>query len=143
MVYSASSGTTLLSEGGDSSYYLKRYLVSAGIGLFLLTFLARHGLGPCGGSARSCSPWRWPLVLVLVLGFGMWEEMERGAGSAPARSSPTLGIAKLALVLYAASFLAAQPERARSFGGAWRPLLIVGAVLAGLVVIEPDLAPRS
>jgi cell division protein FtsW len=29
MVYSASSGTSLLSHGGDSSEYLKRYLVSA------------------------------------------------------------------------------------------------------------------
>ena len=43
MVYSASSGTSLLSHGGDSSQYLKRYLVSAGLGLLALSFFSRHG----------------------------------------------------------------------------------------------------
>ena len=33
MVYSASSGTSLLQGGGDSSMYLKRYLMSAALGL--------------------------------------------------------------------------------------------------------------
>ena len=78
------------------------------------------------------------LVLVLIPGFGMEVNGARrwlGAGSFQLQPSE---IAKLALILYAASFLAARPERARSLGG-MRPLLIVGAVLAGLVVIEPDL----
>src|SRR5438093_5100494 len=44
MVYSSSSGTTLLTHGGDSSYYLKRYLASAIIGMGLLTLLSRSGL---------------------------------------------------------------------------------------------------
>jgi len=139
MVYSASSGTTLLSEGGDSSYYLKRYLVSAGIGLFFLSFLTRHGLG----AVRRLSPVVLAvalggLVLVLVPGFGMGVNGARrwlGAGSFQIQPSE---IAKLALILYAAAFIAAKPERARSLGGV-RPLLIVGIVIAGLVVIEPDL----
>ena len=139
MVYSASSGTTLLSEGGDSSYYLKRYLVSAGIGLFLLSFLTRHGLG----AVRRLSPVVLAvalggLVLVLVPGFGMGVNGARrwlGAGAFQIQPSE---IAKLALILYAATFIAANPERARSLGGV-RPLLIVGMVMAGLVVIEPDL----
>jgi cell division protein FtsW len=139
MVYSSSSGTSLLSEGGDSSFYLKRYLVSAAIGLFLLSFLTRHGLG----AVRRLSPVVLAvafggLLLVLIPGFGMEVNGARrwlGAGSFQLQPSE---IAKLALILYAASFLAANPERARSLGGV-RPLLIVGAGLAGLVVIEPDL----
>ena len=139
MVYSSSSGTTLLTEGGDSSYYLKRYLVSAAIGLFLLSFLTRHGLG----AVRRLSPVVLAvavggLVLVLIPGFGMEVNGARrwlGAGSFQLQPSE---IAKLALILYAASFLAANPERARSLGGV-KPLLLVGAALAGLVVIEPDL----
>ena len=44
MVYSASSGTSLLSHDGDSSQYLKRYLVSAALGLLALRFFARNGV---------------------------------------------------------------------------------------------------
>jgi cell division protein FtsW len=139
MVYSSSSGTSLLSEGGDSSYYLKRYLVSAAIGLFLLSILTRHGLG----AVRRLSPVVLAvafggLLLVLLPGFGVEVNGARrwlGAGSFQLQPSE---IAKLALILYAASFLAAHPERARSLGGV-RPLLLVGAALAALVVIEPDL----
>ena len=39
MVYSASSGTSLLSQGGDSSLYLKRYLLSAGLGLVAMALM--------------------------------------------------------------------------------------------------------
>ena len=45
MVYSSSSGTSLLSDGGDSSYYLKRYVASAAIGLVLLSLLTHWGVG--------------------------------------------------------------------------------------------------
>jgi cell division protein FtsW len=139
MVYSASSGTTLLSDGGDSSYYLKRYLASAGIGLFLFSFLTRYGLG----AIRRLSPAILALafgglVLVLLPGFGVEANGARrwlGAGTFQLQPSE---IAKLALVLYAAAFVATHPGRARSLAG-MRPLLLVGAALAGLVVIEPDL----
>jgi cell division protein FtsW (lipid II flippase) len=52
MVYSASSGSSLLSQGGDSSEYLKRYLGSAALGLVALSFFARHGLE----SAKRLTP---------------------------------------------------------------------------------------
>jgi cell division protein FtsW len=139
MVYSSSSGTTLLTHGGDSSYYLKRYLVSAGIGLFLLSFLTRRGVG----AVRRLSPVFLAiafggLVLVLLPGFGIEVNGARrwiGAGSFQLQPSE---IGKLALILYAAGFLASKPERARTLGGV-RPVLLVGAAIAGLVVIEPDL----
>ena len=44
MVYSASSGTSLLQGGGDSSQYLKRYLLSAALGLVALGYFSRHGV---------------------------------------------------------------------------------------------------
>lgn len=139
MVYSSSSGTTLLTHGGDSSYYLKRYLVSAAIGLFLLSFLTRRGVG----AVRQLSPVLLAiafggLVLVLVPGFGIEVNGARrwiGAGAFQIQPSE---IGKLALILYASAFLASKPERARTLGGV-RPVLLVGAAVAGLVVIEPDL----
>jgi len=139
MVYSASSGTSLLSHDGDSSQYLKRYLVSAVLGLVALRYFARHGVG----IARQATPVVMVaafagLLLVLVPGLGIEVNGSRrwlGAGALQVQPSE---VAKLALVLYAALMLASQPERARSLGGV-RPLLVVAGAMAVLIVMQPDL----
>ena len=139
MVYSASSGTSLLSHDGDSSQYLKRYLVSAVLGLVTLRFFARHGVK----LTRQATPFVMVaafagLLLVLVPGFGIEVNGSRrwlGAGALQVQPSE---VAKLALVLYAALMLASQPERARSLGGV-RPLLLVAGAMAVLIVMQPDL----
>jgi cell division protein FtsW len=139
MVYSASYGTTLLSHGGDSSYYLKRYLASAIIGLCVLAFLSRAGLG----AVKRLTPVILAaslagLFLVLLPGFGQQANgASRWLGAGPLQIQPS-EVAKLALVLYAAGLIASKPERTRSLQG-MRPLLLVGAVMGGLVAIEPDL----
>src|SRR5687768_18606790 len=56
MVYSASSGTSLLSDGGDSSEYLKRYIGSAALALVALSFCARHGLEAARQSTPALPP---------------------------------------------------------------------------------------
>ena len=127
MVYSASSGTSLLSHGGDSSYYLKRYLVSAGLGLDRArASCSRTGSARCGGSRRVLlAVALGGLVLVLVPGFGIEANgARRWLGAGPLQIQPS-EIAKLALVLYAAALIAAEPERTRSLDGV-RPLLLVG-----------------
>ena len=139
MVYSASSGTSLLSHDGDSSQYLKRYLVSAGLGLLALRFFARHGVR----MAREATPIVMAvafagLLLVLVPGFGIEANgSRRWLGGGPLQVQPS-EVAKLALVLYAALLLASQPHRARSLGGV-RPLLVVAGAMAFLIVMQPDL----
>ena len=138
MVYSASYGTTLLSDG-DSSYYLKRYVASAIIGLCVLAFLSRTGLA----AVKRLTPVILAasvagLVLVLLPGFGQSANgASRWLGAGPLQVQPS-EVAKLALVLYAAGLIASKPERTRSLQG-MRPLLLVGAAMGGLVAIEPDL----
>ncbi len=44
MVYSASSAESLLEGTGDPSYYLKRYVALAVVGLVVLQMASRHGL---------------------------------------------------------------------------------------------------
>jgi cell division protein FtsW len=139
MVYSASSGTTLIENGGDSSYYLKRYLMSAALGLTALAFLSRHGLG----AVRRASPIVLVaafggLVLVLAPGIGIEANgAKRWLGAGPFQVQPS-EVAKLGLILYSAALLSKRPDRVRSVEG-MKPLLVVGGALAGLVVIEPDL----
>ncbi len=138
MVYSASSGTTLLGEG-DSSYYLKRYVGSALAGLVVLALLSRAGpdfvkrMTPLVLAGAIAG-----LLLVLVPGFGIEVNgSRRWLGAGPIQVQPS-EVAKLALVLYAASMIASDPGRTRSIEGI-RPLLLVGGAMAGLVVVEPDL----
>jgi cell division protein FtsW len=139
MVYSASSGTSLLNGGGDSSEYLKRYLMSAAIGLGALSFFSRNGVE----AAKRYTPALLTvsiagLVLVLMPGFGIEANgARRWLGAGPLQIQPS-ELAKLALVLYSAGLIAAKPKRIRSLKGV-RPLILVAAVMALLIIAEPDL----
>ena len=139
MVYSASSGTSLLSDGGDSSEYLKRYVMSAALGLLALSFFARHGLD----MARRMTPILLAvafggLVLVMIPGFGIEANgSRRWLGAGPLQFQPS-EVAKLALVLYAALLISSDPRRVRSLAGV-RPLIVLAGLMACLVVVEPDL----
>ena len=139
MVYSASSGTSLLSDGGDSSEYLKRYVMSAALGLVALSFFARHGLE----TAKQITPILLAvafggLVLVMIPGFGIEANgSRRWLGAGPLQFQPS-EVAKLALVLYAALLISGDPRRVRSLAGV-RPLILMAGVMACLVVVEPDL----
>jgi cell division protein FtsW len=139
MVYSASSGTTLLSQGGDSSEYLKRYLLSAALGLGAMAYFSRHGVT----TVRRLTPVILAvavggLVLVLLPGFGLEANgARRWLGAGPLQIQPS-ELAKLALVLYAASLIASKPSRTRSLEGV-RPLILVAGAISGLILLEPDL----
>ncbi len=139
MVYSASSGTSLLNGGGDSSQYLKRYLLSAAIGLVALAYTSRHGVT----AAKRYTPALLAvsligLLLVLMPGFGIQANgARRWLGAGPLQVQPS-ELAKLALVLYSAGLIAGNPKRVRSLKGV-RPLILVAAVMALLIMVEPDL----
>src|ERR1700709_2125241 len=45
MVYSSSSAESLLDGSGDPSYFLKRYVIYAALGLIAMHFVAKRGLG--------------------------------------------------------------------------------------------------
>jgi cell division protein FtsW len=139
MVYSASSGTSLLSQGGDSSFYLKRYLGSAIVGLGVLTVLSRYGLDAIKRMTPILLACAFGgLLIVLLPGIGLdINGARRWLGAGPVQVQPS-EIAKLALVLYGAALISADPARTRSLYG-MRPLLLAGGVMAGLTILEPDL----
>src|SRR3954453_9571279 len=139
MVYSASSAESLLTTG-DSSYFLKRYLIFGAIGLAALHFLSRYGLK----YVRQFTP----LLLfgslgltlaVMVPGVGISVNgARRWLGAGPVQFQPS-ELLKLALVLYAAQLLATQPKRMKSMKTLARPLLIVIGVACLLLLKEPDM----
>ncbi len=73
-----------------------------------------------------------PGVGVQVNGATRW------LGAGPIQFQPS-ELLKLALVLYAAQVLAAQPRRTRTIGGLVNPLLIVVALACALLLKQPDM----
>jgi cell division protein FtsW len=139
MVFSASSTTRVLSDGGlsGSAYYLKRTLIVGAFGLLVMHLTARHGLA----LVRRLTPALLALslfLLVAVLGIGTSVNgASRWIGSESFQFQPS-ELAKVALILYGADLLARKPKRARSLEGAM-PFLLVAALAALLIVVEPDL----
>jgi cell division protein FtsW len=136
MVYSATSASAALGDG-DPMSYLKRQAVYAFVGVVFMTLAARfdyHRL-------RYLAP---PLVLValvlcaavLVLGPSI-NGARRWFLLGPASFQPS-ELAKLALCLFAATYLARR-RPPRTFGELVKPLGLLTAVFAGLIVVEPDL----
>ena len=142
MVYSASCAKTLLQGQGDGTTYLVRYLAYGAIGLVAMQ---RH-LAPrprAGGRAspgrcwrsRSCCSSRCKLP-----GFGVTVNgARRWLGAGPLQFQPS-ELMKLALVLYAAKFLAAAARRRvhRAAGRSRRCCVVAGAAIL-LVASQPDL----
>ena len=141
MVYSASSPLGVLSRGGSGAGDFVRYLVFGALGLAAMHVLARRGLQIFtpqlvnGLLAVSFVL----LLLVLVPGFGVVVNGARRWFSAgPIQFQPS-ELMKLALVLYAARYLAEHPKRMRSFRQAVAPIAMLAGPACLLIVVEPDL----
>ncbi len=139
MVFSASSTTRVLSDGGlsDSAFYLKRTLLFGAVGLLIMHLAARGGLQ----LVRRLTPAflgvsLFLLLAVLVVGTNV-NGSSRWIGSGFLQIQPS-ELAKVALILYAADLLARKPKRARSLDGLMPFLLVVGGASL-LIVAEPDL----
>jgi cell division protein FtsW len=140
MVYSASSAESLLEGSGDPSYYLKRYVALAIVGLVVLHLASRHGLSLIKGLTPVLLLVSFGLtVLVMMPGIGVTVNgATRWLGAGPLQFQPS-ELLKLSLVLFAAQLLAARPSATRSIGGLSKPLLIVVAIACLLLLKQPDM----
>jgi cell division protein FtsW len=144
MVYSASSPIGVLGHSGSSTGTGEfiQYLVAAAIGLAAMQFFERYGLSFFNpqvtrllllGSLGL-------LLLVLVPGFGVgvlgahrWLSV-----TGPLQFQPS-EVAKLAVILHVARYLADHPRRLnRGFKQALGPVLVVLAPVCLLIAVEPD-----
>jgi cell division protein FtsW len=142
MVYSASSPLGVLSSrGGSGAGDFIRYLLFGGVGLVAMQILSRHGLEmftPQLVTILLLGSFAL-LLLVLVPGFGVQVNGARRWFSAgPIQFQPSEPM-KLALVLYAARYLADHPKRMRGFRQAVAPIAVVAGPACLLIVVEPDL----
>ena len=136
MVYSATSASAALGNG-DPMSYLKRQAVYALIVVVAMAVLARfdyHRLRYLAAPLLLAALGLCLAVLVLapqVNGARRWFLL------GPASFQPS-EVAKLAVCLFAAVYLAKRPPP-RTFGALMRPLGLVAAAFCGLILLEPDL----
>jgi cell division protein FtsW len=140
MVYSSSSAESLLDGSGDPSYFLKRYVIYAAIGLVAMHVISRRGLT----FVRNATPLLLLASFVICVaamlpGIGVTVNgATRWVGAGPVQFQPS-ELLKVALVLYGAQLLASRPSRIRTFGGLCKPYLLVVGAACALLLKQPDM----
>jgi cell division protein FtsW len=136
MVYSATSASAALGNGNPVGY-LERQGIYAAIGFTLLVFAARTDFR----KLKALAP---PLIVtslclcaaVLVVGQRI-NGARRWIAVGPAAFQPS-ELAKLALVIWCAAYLARRPAP-QSLADLAKPIGLLVGVFALLVLVEPDL----
>ncbi|HWB70402.1 MAG TPA: putative lipid II flippase FtsW, partial [Solirubrobacterales bacterium] len=139
MVFSASSTTQVLSDGGlaNSAVYLKKTLMYGAVGLVVMHFAARHGLTAIRRLTPALLIGSLFLLFVVLFAGSSAKGASRWIGPGSLQFQPS-ELAKVALVLYGADLLARKPKSVRTISGMGPYLLVAGAA-CGLIVLEPDL----
>jgi cell division protein FtsW len=136
MVYSATSAPAALGDG-DPGYYLKKQGVYALAGLVLLVIASRLPYRTLRNLAPTLVVVSIGLLLaVLVIGQAV-NGARRWLTFGPAVFQPS-ELAKLALAVWAAAYLARKPAP-QTLGELARPVGLLAVVFCGLVLIQPDL----
>jgi cell division protein FtsW len=136
MVYSATSAPAALGNG-DPSYYLRRQGLYALVGVALLLLLRRSGYR----ALRPLAPALVVASLALLLAVLALGETVNGATRwlqlGPASFQPS-ELAKLALLVFAAAYLARRPAP-KTLGELVKPLGLLTGVVCALLLAQPDL----
>ncbi|MFC7681659.1 putative lipid II flippase FtsW [Paenibacillus sp. GCM10028914] len=140
MVFSSSSSLTVISKphGYDPLYHTKRQLIFSVLGAFIM-------LVAMNINYKKYKKLVIPifflslLLLILVVVFG---QATNGAVSwfkfAGLGIQPT-ELAKIATIVYLAALITKKGERIRQWKGGFFPVLIIVGIVAGLIMLQPDL----
>ena len=136
MVYSATSASAALGNGNPMGY-LERQATYAALGFVLMVVAARSDFR----KLRALAPGLVITALVLCLAVLVVGERINGArrwiGFGPAAFQPS-ELAKLALVVWCAGYLARKPPP-RSLRELARPVGLLVGIFCLLILVEPDL----
>ena len=145
MVFSASSTTKVLSDGGlsDSAFYLKRTLLFGAVALLVMHLVARtpNGLTLVRRATPLILGGSIFLLLVVLVAGNTVNGAQSWIGSGFLQIQPS-ELAKVALILYGADLLSRKPKRARSIEG-MMPFLLVAAGCGLLMMLQPDLGTMT
>ncbi|PIS15193.1 putative lipid II flippase FtsW [Candidatus Shapirobacteria bacterium CG09_land_8_20_14_0_10_38_17] len=124
---------------GDQFYYLKKQSIWLALGIVTLLGVSKINYQYFKKAAIPILVFSiTTLIVVLIPGLGIKRlGAQRWLGIGTFSFQPS-EIAKLALVLYGASFLANNHFKKQSPHRLW-PFLIINALIASLIILEPDL----
>jgi cell division protein FtsW len=141
MVYSASSPEGAINGGYGTSEFLM-YLFAAGLGLVLMRLSEQYGLRLLTPELTRVLLYGATALLLVVLVPGIGRDINgarRWFAAGPIQFQPS-ELAKFALVLYAARYLADNPRRLqRGFKPALAPIAVAVGPACVLIAVEPDL----
>jgi len=137
MVYSATSAAAALGDG-DPSYYLKRQGIYALAGLCVLVVASRFDFH----DLRALAPGLVLVSLALCAAVLVVADPVNGArrwiSLGPAAFQPS-ELAKLALCIWAAGWLARRKRPPQTLVELWRPIGALTLLFCALFLLEPDL----
>lgn len=139
MIY-GSSGAYASQQLGDASYFLNRHLIFLAIGFVGM-------LGIMWLDYRHLAKIAKPLMVICIILLILVLIPHIGKASFGARRWFRVGpinfqpseLAKIAMLIYAADYLARKGETIRDFFRGFLPLLMVLGLTCGLIVKQPDL----
>lgn len=139
MIYSSSS-VYALQNLDNSSYFLTRHLIFLSIGFILALFFMAIDY-------REIRRWVKPILLLVILLLTLVLVPGIGKESFGARRWFRMGsiyfqpseFAKIAMLIYAADFLARKGNKIRNFKEGFLPLTVVLGIVCVLILKQPDL----
>jgi cell division protein FtsW len=136
MVYSATSAAAAVG-GNDPSYYLKRQVIYAALGIVLMVVVQRWDYRRLRALAPGLVVTALALLaVVLVIGPAV-NGARRWISFGPAVFQPS-EFAKLAFAVWAAAYLARKPAP-QDLRELWRPIGALAGVFCVLLILEPDM----
>jgi cell division protein FtsW len=139
MVFSASSSMTVVSKkfGYDALYFTKRQVLWAGLGTVMMLVLMNV---PFAKYKKWFAPFLFLTVVMLMIvpftppvnGAHSWLGVG-GLGIQPTE------FAKIAVIMYLAAIIAKKESKFREFQRGLLPVMIVIGLIAGLIMLQPDL----
>jgi cell division protein FtsW len=141
MVFSSSFAIGVREEGGDGYYFLTRHLIYLIIGLSGMLIAMSVDYHVWRRFALPALLAIMALLGLMVIFPGIAPEIwgaSRWIQIGPVAFQPS-ELAKLALILYLASWLASKGPRIREIGYGLFPFSVLMGVLIGLVMLQPDL----
>lgn len=138
MVYSASA-IRAQEQFGDPSFFLKRHVVWAVVGLTVL-------IGVLGQDYRQLQRWApllymlsvLVLIVVLIPGIGTKINGARRWLRFSSLSFQPAEFAKFGLILYLSRLLAKKGERIREFTDGLLPPFLLATLIVGLIALQPN-----
>ncbi len=136
MVYSATSAAAAIGNG-DPMNYLKRQVIYACAGIALMVAASRFDNRKLRALAPGLVLAALGLCAVTLLVAPEINGARRWLNLGPA-SFQASELAKLALLVWAAAYLA-RKGAPRTLGELWKPIGMLTALFAGLIMLQPDL----